>query len=195
MKKILLIVDAQNDFAVPEYGTLAVPGGLDIVPFANKLLLTKNKYDLKIATQDWHPQEHVSFAGRWGRKIFEVVNGNTMWPDHCIKGTWGADFVNNLYTQYCGFIIRKGTNLEIDSYSAFWENDKKTPTYLDRIIDDDDIIDIIGIATDVCVKATAIDALKKTKNVNVLLAGCAGVTPETTEAAITEMRSLGIIIG
>jgi nicotinamidase/pyrazinamidase len=186
MKSILLVVDVQKDFAY-KAGSLYVDGGLEIVPFINELL--HRPYDLKIGTQDWHPYGHCSFASTHKKPAFTKIENDILWPDHCIKNEFGSQFVDELESGLFDIIIRKGTKQELDSYSAFLENDRKTPTYLGNIVEQGDKIDIVGIATDVCVGWTAIHALNYTNNVNVILQGCAGVEKTAIDRAIEVMRN------
>jgi len=186
MKRHLIIVDIQNDFC--EGGNLAVEGGREIIFTINKLL-NSGMFDTVVATQDWHPQDHCSFGE---------------WPEHCVQGGFGAAFHPYLDIRPINLIIRKGMRKDVDSYSAFKENDG-TDTNLHRyyipFIDDiDDELDqqfyICGIATDVCVKATAIDCAEKfgVENVHVIVDACAPVTEEGGKAAIIEMIDKGVTI-
>ena len=156
----LIIVDVQNDFC--EGGSLEVQNADQIVPIINKL---SPQFDKVVATQDWHPAEHRSFASNHDDKQpFDNITlgeqDQTLWPDHCVQGSEGAQFHPDLDLEPVNLIIRKGTNVNIDSYSAFRENDRKTITglygYLDRL--DVQHVFITGLATDVCVMFTALDA-------------------------------------
>ncbi len=126
---ILIIVDAQNDFC--SGGALAVPQGEAIVPVANRIA---QRFTHVLATQDWHPPGHLSFASSHeGRKPFEQIDApygaQTLWPDHCVQGTKGAEFHRDLDLRRIELVIRKGFRPEIDSYSAFNENDRRTPSW------------------------------------------------------------------
>ncbi|HNX60964.1 MAG TPA: bifunctional nicotinamidase/pyrazinamidase, partial [Spirochaetota bacterium] len=202
MKRFLIIVDVQNDFCPG--GSLAVTGGASVIPVINGLS-TSGEFDVVIATQDWHPSKHISFASTHGKHPFEAIavpyGGQTLWPDHCVQGTHGADFHADLDIKPVQFIIRKGYRREIDSYSAFFENDKTTATGLGSLVkgiagDDDTELIIAGIATDVCVFNTAIDARRILgfKNVSVVSDACAGVDDAGSERALTTMRHEGISI-
>ncbi len=159
--KALLIIDIQNDF-IPG-GALAVPAGDQIVPIVNEL---QQKFDLVVATQDWHPQSHKSFASNHsGKKPFEVIDLNGMeqvlWPDHCMQGAVGAEFPASLETAKIEAIFRKGTNPEIDSYSGFFDNGHLKTTGLADYLRGKDVKEVflVGLAGDYCVYYSAKDAL------------------------------------
>ncbi|HVU97089.1 MAG TPA: bifunctional nicotinamidase/pyrazinamidase [Puia sp.] len=158
----LILVDIQNDFL--KGGPLAVPDADAIVPLVNHL---QDHFDLVVATQDWHPSGHRSFAsGHPGKKPFEVVNLNglpqTLWPDHCVQGTRGAGFPARLNMNKPEAIFRKGANPEIDSYSGFYDNGHRKSTGLAGYLRDRsvDTIYLAGLAGDICVYYTALDSLK-----------------------------------
>lgn len=161
MKKALIIVDVQNDFC--EGGALAVPGANQIIPYIN-LLMEENEYDEIILTQDWHPENHKSFASTNGKKEGEtiILNGipQFMWPDHCIQGTFGAEFHKDLNLEKVTHTIQKGTDVEFDSYSGFQDNNGKVKTGLDDYLKyhDIELVEIVGLALDYCVKYTCLDA-------------------------------------
>lgn len=163
MKKALIIVDVQNDFC--EGGSLAVPGANEIIPYIN-LLMQDNIYDEIILTQDWHPADHKSFASNNGKKIGEtiILNGipQFMWPDHCVQGTPGADFHPDLNREKVTHIIQKGTNPDYDSYSGFQDNNQMVKTGLEDYLKyhDIELVEIVGLAMDYCVKYTCLDAAK-----------------------------------
>jgi nicotinamidase/pyrazinamidase len=159
--KALLIVDIQNDFCPG--GALAVPYGDSVVPVVNKLT---GRFDAVIQTQDWHPEGHSSFASSHeGKNPYETIELNygtqILWPDHCVQGTSGADFHPGLNTEKTEVIIRKGFRKEIDSYSAFFENDQKTTTGLTGYLKQRGITDLYatGLATDFCVKWSVLDGM------------------------------------
>ena len=161
--KALLLVDVQNDFM--EGGTLEVPQANRIVPVINSLL---NQFDLVVATQDWHPQNHESFASNHcNKKPFDKINrlGNeeTLWPDHCIQGSKGAEFHPNLETNQIAAIFRKGMDPEIDSYSGFYDNDHQKSTGLFGYLKEKKITElyICGLASDICVYHTIRDAINE----------------------------------
>ncbi|MGV8914697.1 MAG: bifunctional nicotinamidase/pyrazinamidase [Kaistella sp.] len=161
MKKALIIVDVQNDFC--EGGALAVPGANQIIPYIN-LLMEENEYDEIILTQDWHPENHKSFASTNGKKEGEtiILNGipQFMWPDHCIQGTFGAEFHKDLNLEKVTHTIQKGTDIEFDSYSGFQDNNGKVKTGLDDYLKyhNIELVEIVGLALDYCVKYTCLDA-------------------------------------
>lgn len=159
--KTLIIMDAQNDF-MPG-GSLAVPNGDAIIPFINKII---GDFDLVVATQDWHPANHNSFASRHpGKKPFEKIMLNdieqTLWPDHCVQGTHGAAFHPDLETNPIEAIFRKGMNPEIDSYSGFYDNCHQKSTGLAGYLREKKTTDLYfcGLCADICVFFTIQDAL------------------------------------
>lgn len=162
MSDALIVIDVQNDFCPG--GALAVPDGDAIVSGVNRLM---ESFATVILTQDWHPSGHSSFAASHAEKspydMIEMPYGpQVLWPDHCVQGTIGAAFHSDLNTDRADLIIRKGYNAMIDSYSAFFENDQKTPTGLEgylrtRGIDN---LTMVGLATDFCVNFSAVDAAR-----------------------------------
>lgn len=199
MKKALIVVDVQNDFC--EGGTLAVPGANSIIPYIN-LLMEENEYDQIVLTQDFHPSDHKSFASNNGKKIGEVIELNGvkqfMWPDHCVQGTFGAEFHKDLNISKATHIIQKGKNPEVDSYSGFQDNQGKVKTGLEDFLKYHDIqlVEVVGLALDYCVKYTCNDAVKAgfitclhfngTKAVN--------VQPENGRDAIYEMLENSVTV-
>ena len=158
--RVLIVVDVQNDFCPG--GALAVPDAHEIVPVINKLIAA---HDHVVLTQDWHPADHASFASRHeGREPFETIEVHygpqTLWPDHCVQGTPGAEFHPELDWRKAELILRKGFRSHIDSYSAFFENDRKTPTGLCGYLRERGFTEIVlaGLATDYCVHFSAMDA-------------------------------------
>jgi len=158
----LIVIDVQNDFCPG--GALAVPGGDEIVPGINALMA---EFSAVILTQDWHPVGHSSFAsshpGKAPMEMTEMPYGpQVLWPDHCVQGAEGAAFHPDLITTQADLIIRKGMNLAIDSYSAFFENDQTTPTGLEGYLRTRGIttLTMVGLATDFCVNFSAVDAAK-----------------------------------
>ena len=194
MRSALIVVDVQNDFCPG--GALAVPGGDEVVPIANVLLET---IPISILTQDWHPKGHVSFASTTGRPPYSLDESATapriLWPDHCVAGSTGADFHPGLRTELARLVLRKGANKDLDSYSAFFENDGITPTGLSGWIQAMGIesIVVVGLATDYCVKATALDGRRLGFDVAVVLEGIRGVdaSPGDVEKAVDAMKSAG----
>lgn len=162
MKKALIVVDVQNDFC--EGGALEVPNASEIIPYINSLI-DSNIYDEIIFTQDWHPANHKSFASNNEKNIGDVIELNGiqqfMWPDHCVQGSHGAEFHKDLNTSKINHIVRKGTNPEIDSYSAFQDNNHFMQTDLDNYLKEKNIelIEVVGLALDYCVKYTCLDAV------------------------------------
>lgn len=129
MKKALIVVDVQNDFCPG--GALGIENADTIIPTINKLMQEGN-YDVIVLTQDWHPEGHISFIGS-KLEADDIRGGVNRWKPHCVQGTWGADFHPLLDTRLANIIIRKGTKVDLDSYSAFLENDKETPTGLQTV--------------------------------------------------------------
>jgi len=158
----LIVIDVQNDFCPG--GALAVAGGDEIVAPVNALL---PEYQVRVLTQDWHPAGHSSFASSHdGLAPFSVTQmpygAQVLWPDHCIQGSPGAEFHSALNADLADLVIRKGFRSEIDSYSAFFENDHTTPTGLDGYLRTRgvDTVVLVGLATDFCVNYSALDAAK-----------------------------------
>lgn len=194
MNTALVVVDVQNDFCPG--GSLAVPEGDRIVPLVNTLLA---RYPLSVLTQDWHPAGHVSFASSCGRKPYEVdtsTNPPTVyWPDHCVGGTRGADFHPDLARDRAGMILRKGQDPKMDSYSAFFQNDGITPTGLPMWVRNMGVgrILLTGLATDFCVRSTALDGRRLGLEVWVAIDAVRGVdAPAGSVArALEEMARAG----
>jgi len=161
--KALVLIDIQNDF-IPS-GSLVVPNGDEIIPIVNDL---QQKFDLVVATQDWHPQNHMSFASNHdGKEPFEKIELHDMeqilWPDHCVQNSEGAEFHPDLHTKKVEVIIRKGMNPEIDSYSGFYDNGHKKSTGLAGYLREKKVDELYfaGLAADVCVYFSIKDALKE----------------------------------
>lgn len=198
--KCLLLVDIQNGFCAG--GNLAVPNGEDVVPVANRLI-ADGGYDLIVASQDWHPADHGSFASQHpGRNAFEVgeLGGKPqmLWPDHCVQGSRDADFHPDLNADAIDHVQRKGQTVAVDSYSAFRDNDHAALTGLsDYLIGKAvDTLDVCGLATDYCVKASAIDAkaMMPGTDVRFIADASRGIDPAGVEVAIAEMQAAGIRI-
>jgi nicotinamidase/pyrazinamidase len=196
--RALLVIDIQNDFC--SGGALAVPDGDAVVAVANRLM---PKYPLVIATQDWHPENHGSFASNNpGARVHDIrdLNGlqQVMWPDHCVQGTHGAEFHPQLDTKRVSHVTRKGTDPGIDSYSGFFDNGHRKQTDLAKELWRRQVegIDILGLATDYCVKFTALDARELGFAVHVISEGCRGVNimPDDSQRAFEEMRAIGITV-
>ncbi|MHA2109193.1 MAG: bifunctional nicotinamidase/pyrazinamidase [Candidatus Hodarchaeales archaeon] len=179
----LLVIDIQNDF-LPG-GSLAVTDGDTIITGINDLRTTFSHNNQIIFTQDWHPSDHQSFASvHSGKKPFDEYSspglGPVLWPDHCIQGSKGAEFASNLDQNMAKMILRKGYHKELDSYSAFLENDKKTLTGLNEYLKAFNVsrVFVCGLALDFCVKYTALDAYKLGFEVCVILDLTKPVIPE-----------------
>ena len=194
--KTLILVDIQNDF-VPG-GALAVTNGDEVVAVTNQLM---PKFDLVIATQDWHPAAHGSFASQHeGVQVGDLfpLNGiqQIAWPDHCVQGTRGAEFVAGLDFEAVNHVIQKGTDCQIDSYSGFFDNDGRSATGLEALLKKHGVTEVsaMGLATDYCVKFTALDAVKLGFETKLILPGCRGVElkPGDVVAAIEQMRATGV---
>ena len=199
MKTALIIVDIQKDFCPG--GALAVSQGDEIVKTINELQL-KN-YDLIITTQDFHPKNHKSFASNnQGKKIGELgeLNGQAqvMWPDHCVQGTEGVGFHPELNLTKVNKNFTKGSNPGVDSYSGFFDNDKKSSTGLGEYLKENNIskVDVVGLALDYCVKATALDAKNLGFDTSVILDATKAVnlSPDDGEKAIAELQQVGVKI-
>lgn len=176
VSEALIVIDVQNDFCPG--GALAVTGGDEIVPRINALM---QEIPVVILTQDWHPEEHSSFAAMYGVDPFAQIEmpygPQTLWPVHCVWGTEGAMFHPDLHIDPADLIIRKGFRPQIDSYSAFFENDHVTPTGLAGYLAERGITDLtfVGLALDYCVAWSAIDAAKLGFNVRVLEGACRAI--------------------
>ena len=195
MKTALLVIDVQNDFCPA--GALAVVGGNEIIPHINEEMA---KYDCVVLTQDWHPKGHSSFAtSHEGKNPLELIKmpygDQVLWPDHCVQGSKGAEFHPDLNIEQANAIIRKGSNPRIDSYSAFFENDRKTPTGLDGYLKSLEIekINLVGLATDFCVNYSAQDAANLGYKVSVLEKMCRAIDLNgSLAAAKSEMQDCGV---
>ena len=195
MKKALLVIDVQNDFCPA--GALEVAGGNEIIPYINEEMV---KYDCVVLTQDWHPKGHSSFAtSHEGKNPLELIKmpygDQVLWPDHCVQGSKGAEFHPDLNIEQANAIIRKGSNPFIDSYSAFFENDRKTPTGLDGYFKSLEIenINLVGLATDFCVNYSAQDAANLGYKVSVLEKMCRAIDLNgSLAAAKSEMQDCGV---
>ncbi|WPC75642.1 bifunctional nicotinamidase/pyrazinamidase [Vibrio porteresiae] len=194
MTQALILVDVQNDFAPG--GSLAVPQGDHIVPVINRLL---PHFEHVIATKDWHPVGHASFASTHGEPVGSVIDLNgmaqMMWPDHCVQHTSGAAFIPSLNRSNIEHVIFKGTQLGIDSYSGFFDNQRLQATGLEEYLREHNYTDIyiVGLATDYCVKFTALDSVSCGFNTFVISDACRGVNihPEDSNNALEEMKNAG----
>ncbi len=193
---ILLIVDVQNDFCTG--GALAVPDGAAVVPMVNRLA---GVFPHMAMTQDWHPSDHLSFASvHPGTQPFETMSlpygDQVLWPDHCVQDSDGAAFHPALDLPRVELIVRKGFRRAIDSYSAFFENDRKTPTGLAGYLRERDIdrVFLCGLATDFCVNFTALDAHKAGFEVVLIDAACRAIDLDgSLAAARNAMADAGVL--
>jgi len=182
---VLIVVDVQNDFCPG--GALAVPRGDEVVPIVNRLAA---RFRTVVLTQDWHPRGHLSFASSHpGKHPFETIAApygtQVLWPDHCVQATPGADFHRLLHVPHAALIVRKGINRSVDSYSAFYENDRKTPTGLLGYLRERrlDRVFIAGLALDFCVRYSAEDARREGFVVFVVEDACRAIDLDGSTAA------------
>ena len=198
--KALLLIDIQNGFCPG--GNLPVPEGNLTVPVANELI-DSGRYDLIVASQDWHPAGHGSFASAHpGKKPFEIgmLSGKPqmMWPDHCVQNSKDAEFHPDLHINAVDFIQQKGQNPAVDSYSAFRDNDQAALTGLAAYLRNKGVteLDLCGLATDYCVKFSALDAVEMLPGVTVRFIEDAsrGIDPAGVKSAIDEMRARGVAV-
>jgi nicotinamidase/pyrazinamidase len=196
--KALIIVDVQNDFC--HGGALAVPEGDKIIPVINKL---SGKFERVVATQDWHPTDHMSFAANHpGKKVYDIIEykgtEQVLWPEHCVSGTTGAKFHPELNTVNVDLILRKGINPEIDSYSAFRENDKSTLTGLEGYLKNLNVKKtyFCGLALDYCVFYSAMDSKELGFETYVIIDATKGIdSPEgNIDKVLREMKESDIKI-
>jgi len=193
----LILVDIQNDF-VPG-GALPVSEGGLVVPIINRL---QAQFDLVVATQDWHPANHGSFAATHGKNPGEVIEldglRQELWPVHCVQNTAGAAFVPALNMKQVAEVFRKGTDPRIDSYSGFFDNGRRKSTGLGDFLKSRKVKDVFiaGLATDYCVKFTALDAVKLGFKTHLLEEACRGVELNSGDVAnaAEEMRGAGVDI-
>ena len=190
-------IDVQNDFCPG--GALAVAEGDQVVPVINRMM---PRFPVKVLTQDWHPADHFSFAANSpGAEAFSVIDApygpQVMWPIHCVQGSAGAKFHPQLQTDCVDLIIRKGYRSHIDSYSAFFENDHTTPTGLEGYLRERGVKSLVmaGLATDFCVRFSAVDAAKLGFDVTVLEDGCRAIDMDgSLAAAMAEMADHGVAV-
>ena len=196
--KTLLLIDLQNDF-MPG-GALAVSGGDEIIPIVNDLM---PQFDLIVATQDWHPADHGSFAANHpGKSVHDqiVLDGltQTLWPVHCVQNTGGALFAPDLDTRRITRVFTKGMDPRIDSYSGFYDNGHRASTGIGEWLKAQNVSELTmaGVATDYCVKFTVLDALKEGFRVNLIAQACRGVNlqPGDLARALDEMQAAGAVI-
>ncbi|MDX9677461.1 bifunctional nicotinamidase/pyrazinamidase [Pseudomonas zeae] len=194
-RSALLVIDVQNDFTPG--GQLAVPEGDLIVPLINRLA---RQFTQVVVAQDWHPTGHASFASSHpGHQPYDVIQlpygEQTLWPDHCVQSTPGAEFHQELDLPHAQLIIRKGCNPDIDSYSAFLEADRRTTTGLSGYLKEREIdtVYMVGLALDFCVMFSALDARAAGFNTYVVLDACRAIDLNgSLAAAIERMQSAGV---
>jgi nicotinamidase/pyrazinamidase len=192
---VLIVIDVQNDFCPG--GRLAVPGGNDVVPVINRLA---SRFANIVLTQDWHPHDHSSFASMHpGRRPNDVITApygpQILWPDHCVQGTSGAQFHEALCVPQAGMVLRKGIHRAIDSYSAFYESDRRTPTGLSGYLRERSLtrIFLAGLAFDFCVRYSAEDAHHAGFSTLVIEDACRSIAVDgSAEAARAALRGLEI---
>jgi nicotinamidase/pyrazinamidase len=196
MSPALIVIDLQNDFCPG--GALAVAQGDQIVDGVNAAMADAAAV---ILTQDWHPANHQSFASQHGAAPYTLTQmpygPQVLWPDHCVQGTQGAAFHPGLTTDRADLILRKGFRAAIDSYSAFFENDRTTPTGLDGYLRARGLarLDFVGLATDFCVAWSALDARRLGYEVRVILDLCRGIDLDGSMAAqLQAMRDAGVVL-
>lgn len=191
----LIVVDVQNDFCTG--GALAVAGGEDVVPLVNRVA---GRFPVRVLTQDWHSPDHQSFAASHpGAEPFSTTEmpygTQVLWPVHCVQGTPGAAFHPDLDTDRADLVIRKGIHPQVDSYSAFFENDRTTPTGLAGYLRERGVeeVSLAGLATDFCVAYSALDAVEHGFRVTVLEDACRAIDLDGSLARMTEaMREKGV---
>ena len=196
-KDVLLAVDLQNDFCPG--GALAVPGGDEVIPLIHKIA---PRFQHIILTQDWHPPGHHSFAcAHPGKSAFDHVRlsygDQTLWPDHCVQGTPGAEFHPALHLPQAELILRKGFHPEIDSYSAFFENDRTTPTGLHAYLRERGFnrVFLAGLAYDFCVAFSALDARRLGFPAIVIRDACRAINLNGSAAAAeAEFAAAGVVL-
>ncbi len=194
---MLVVIDVQNDFCPG--GALAVGDGDAVVPMINQLM---TQFQQTVATQDWHPKEHLSFAGNHpGKEPFATIDmpygPQTLWPPHCVQGTPGAEFHRDLDQSRIEMVIRKGFREAIDSYSAFFENDRTTVTGLGGYLKERGVkrVYLSGLATDYCVAFSALDSAKLGFETAVILDACRAIDLDGSLAkSIAAMRQAGVKI-
>ncbi|MBT3226679.1 MAG: bifunctional nicotinamidase/pyrazinamidase [Deltaproteobacteria bacterium] len=195
--KTLLMVDIQNDF-LPT-GALPVPEGDQIIPLVNQL---QKKFELIVATQDWHPKNHESFAVFHGREPGEIITlhgiEQVLWPVHCVQKSFGAQLAVGLETNSIERVFQKGINPEVDSYSGFFDNEHQNDTGLASYLVEKGVSElfIVGLALDYCVKFTALDARQCGLNTSLIVDGTRGVNIDASDSvkAVKEMSEAGVNI-
>lgn len=194
-REALIVVDYQNDFGNPN-GSLYVKGGELLAPRINQLMKEiKAKWGIIITSQDWHPNDHISFASSFWLAPFSLREWEVKWPDHCIAKTWWADFVEGFERKLVDRRVLKWTSKEIDSYSSFGGIEKGSDLSLDFILKlyNIELLKIVGLATEYCDKATVLDGLKLGYEVEIIQSGIAAVNvnPNDGANALEEMKQAG----
>jgi nicotinamidase/pyrazinamidase len=198
MKRVLILVDLQNDF-LPG-GALPVPHGDEVIPVANEL---QRRFDLVVATKDWHPPDHGSFASNHpGKKPSDriILDGieQILWPVHCVQNTYGAEFASSFDTSRIAHVFHKGTERNIDSYSTFFDNAHRRHTGLAYYLEKRGINDIylMGLALDYCVKYSTLDGRHLGLNTHVIVDGCRGIELEPGDIgrSLDEMKRVGAVL-
>jgi nicotinamidase/pyrazinamidase len=196
--KALILVDLQNDFCPG--GALEVSRGDEVIAVANQLA---RRFELVVATQDWHPPDHGSFATQHpGKQPYELVDlhglTQVLWPVHCVQGSAGAAFVTGLDAAATAVVFQKGTDPTVDSYSGFFDNGRRKATGLGDFLRGRGVeqVYVMGLATDYCVKFTALDAVSEGFDTFLIEDGCRGVELNAgdCDAAVAEMRAAGVTI-
>lgn len=193
----LVLVDLQNDF-LPG-GALAVPGGDKVLAVANRLM---PEFPLVVATQDWHPPDHASFAATHDLPVGTQIQldglPQVLWPTHCVQGSPGAALASALHAAGIHHVIPKGCDRRIDSYSGFYDNGHRQATGLETLLRQHGIeeVYIMGLATDYCVKYTALDARQLGFRTHVIVSGCRGVElhPGDIQRALAELQAAGVVL-
>lgn len=194
----LVLVDLQNDF-LPG-GALAVPDGDAVIPIANRI---QSRFNLTVATQDWHPANHGSFAANHpGRRVFDQTELNglpqTLWPVHCVQNTPGAELAPSLHREGIAKVFQKGTDRTIDSYSGFFDNGHRRATGLGDWLKEKGVTEVFvcGLATDYCVKFTALDAVGLGFKTHLIEDACRGVNlrPNDVADAVAQMKKAGVVV-
>jgi nicotinamidase/pyrazinamidase len=194
-RDVLLVVDLQNDFCPG--GRLAVPNGHDVLPIINRMA---GRFEHVVLTQDWHPPGHQSFASSHrGKKPYETIEvsygSQILWPDHCVQGTAGAELHGDLTVAHAQLVLRKGYHREIDSYSAFYENDRKTHTGLAGYLRERGLtrVFLAGLAFDFCVRYSSEDARREGFEVVVIEDACRGIDVDGSISATRQvLAALGV---
>jgi nicotinamidase/pyrazinamidase len=195
-RDVFVVVDIQNDFCPG--GALSVPHGHEVIPPINRVA---GRFQHVVLTQDWHPPDHLSFASAHpGKKPYDTITVDygpqILWPDHCVRATHGADFHQDLHIPHAALVLRKGIHRKIDSYSTFYENDRKTPTGLVGYLRDRGFtrVFLAGLAFDFCVRYSAEDAHREGFQVVVIEDACRGIDVDGSMAAMREsLERLGVL--